>query len=68
MGDGGALDGRADLPVVPDGGVEREQALDNPGTLQWSVTATGEATMRLAVFRPVDGAQALAAVGEAVRR
>ena len=25
------LDGRADLPVVPDGGVEGQQALDDPG-------------------------------------
>jgi len=26
-----ALDGRADLPVVPDGGVERKQALHDAG-------------------------------------
>ena len=68
MGDEGALDGRADLPVASGGGVGREPALDDPGTLQWSVTAMGEATMRLALCRTVDGAQALAAVGEAVWR
>jgi hypothetical protein len=29
VGDQGALDGCADLPVVPDAGVEGEQALDD---------------------------------------
>src|SRR6266536_3982367 len=31
VGDQGSLDGCADIPVVPDAGVEREQALDDPG-------------------------------------
>ena len=30
VGDEGALDRCADLPVVPDGGVERQEALDDP--------------------------------------
>lgn len=36
--------------------------------LEWSLTAMSQATMRLSVCRPCDGAQALVVAGEAVRR
>ena len=52
--DEGALDGCADLPVVPDGGVEREQPLDDPGPQPGGDPAAVALEAELVFQRPDD--------------
>src|SRR5215475_4265752 len=60
VGDEGALDRRADLPVVPDGGVEGEQPLDDAGPQPGGDAAAVPFEAQLVLQGPDDGLDALA--------
>src|SRR5262245_9735362 len=60
VGDEGAPDWRADLPVVPDGGVEREQPLDDPRPQPGGDAAAVPFEAQLVLQGPDDGLNALA--------
>ena len=53
--DQGALDRRSYLPVVPDGGVERQQALHDPGPQSGGDPAAVAFQAELVLQRPDDG-------------
>src|SRR6266508_784740 len=59
VGDQGTLDRRADLPVVPDGGVERQEPLDDPGPQPGGDTAAVAFQAELVLERPDDRLDAL---------
>jgi hypothetical protein len=60
VGDQGALDGCADLPVEPDGGVEGEQPLDHAGPEPGRDAAAVAFEAELVFQRPDDRFDALA--------
>ena len=59
VGDQGALDRGADLPVEPDGGVERQQALDDPRPEPGRDAAAVAFEAELVLQGPDDGLDAL---------
>src|SRR6266511_3041563 len=59
VGDQGTLDRRADVPVVPDGGVERQEPLDDPGPQPGGDTAAVAFQAELVLERPDDRLDAL---------
>src|SRR5215467_1231516 len=65
VGDQRPFDGYADLPVVPDGGVERQEALHDPGPQSGGNSAAVAFEAELVFQRPDDRLDTLAQpVGE----
>jgi hypothetical protein len=60
VGDQGSLDGGADLPVVPDAGVEGEEPLDDAGPESCGHAAAVAFEAELVLQGPDDGLDALA--------
>src|SRR5260370_17671509 len=60
IGDQGTLDWGADLPVEPDGGVEREEALDDACPQPWRDPAAVSFQAKLVLQGPNDRLDALA--------